>query len=184
MRDLPFVRRSLRLLERALAAAGAVLLAYHAAFDLAEVVTPSMAPAVLGDGPGNGNDWVLTERLSLGVTLPPRFGIVTSIDEQGVTVLKRVAAFAGERVAIDDGALLVDGALAANAPPVRYLRAGHLRPRAAAQDYAVGPEQVFLLGDNQRDSWDSRFLGGVRRDALRGRAVAIVWPPARWRWLW
>ena len=30
----------------------------------------------------------------------------------------------------------------------------------------------------------SRFTGGVPRERWIGRPVAVVWPPARWRWLW
>lgn len=77
------LRRALRLLERALAVVGAILLAYHAGFDVFQVISPSMAPAVRGDGYGNDNDWVLTERVSLGVATPRRFGIVTSSTRTG-----------------------------------------------------------------------------------------------------
>ena len=49
--------------------------------------------------------------------------------------------------------------------------------------FALGPDEFFLLGDNSADSLDGRDWGPVRRGELLGRPLAVVWPPARWRWL-
>ena len=44
----------------------------------------------------------------------------------------------------------------------------------------LGPDEVFLLGDNTLDSTDSRFFGPIRLSDLTGRPIAVVWPPAEW----
>lgn len=43
----------------------------------------------------------------------------------------------------------------------------------------LGPDEVFLLGDNSSSSRDSREWGPVPADDLVGRVRAIVWPWAR-----
>jgi len=182
-------RRLLRFVERGLAVAGALFLVWHAGFDAAEVVSGSMAPTLQGDGAGNAkNDWIIYETVSTRLDAPARHALVVVRSEDGVMIVKRVSGLEGERLQIVDGQLQVDGAVPAGAPDVRYLRAGNLRPSpedpAAGRGYLVPEEAVFLLGDDSKDSWDSRYFGGVPLKRLQGRALAVVWPPARWRWLW
>lgn len=181
------LRRALRLLERSLAVSGALLLVFHAGFDLSEVVSSSMAPTLRGEPDRTDNDWVLTERLSPRLAPPPRFRMVVFRSSEGQTIVKRVVAYPGERLRVIDGALEVDGRVlgaAEGAPPVRYLRAGRLRPRPEGPSTHEVAGGLFVLGDYQADSWDSRFVGELPQDRVRGRVVAIVWPPSRWEWLW
>ncbi len=48
---------------------------------------------------------------------------------------------------------------------------------------ALGPDEIFMLGDNSAWSQDSRHYGPVHVSEVAGRPVAVVWPPARMRWL-
>lgn len=41
----------------------------------------------------------------------------------------------------------------------------------------LGPEEYFVLGDNSGNSEDSRFFGSISRQSIRGRPLAVVWPP-------
>ncbi|MEX2015968.1 MAG: signal peptidase I [Candidatus Hydrogenedentales bacterium] len=52
---------------------------------------------------------------------------------------------------------------------------------AQPQFMQIPPGHHYLLGDNSRDSVDSRAFGWVPREALHGRAFAIVLPPGRAR---
>ena len=45
-----------------------------------------------------------------------------------------------------------------------------MRPRL------VPPGQFFVLGDNTRNSWDSRYWGGAPVRNLLGRAMVVWWP--------
>ncbi|RMD80930.1 MAG: signal peptidase I [Lentisphaerae bacterium] len=48
-------------------------------------------------------------------------------------------------------------------------------------EFTLGPDQYFMLGDNSRNSADSRYWGPVPRKNIMGRALFIWWPFSR-RW--
>jgi signal peptidase I len=104
------------------------------------------------------------------------FGAPTSSDKD---FIKRVIGLPGDTVEIDDqGKVFVNGTA---------LREPYLSP--IRDDRAYGPTQVpagtlFVMGDNRTNSNDSRFgLGFIPLNKVVGRAVVIIWPPSRVRWL-
>ena len=42
-------------------------------------------------------------------------------------------------------------------------------------------QQYLMLGDNSRQSRDSRYFGPVATDSVKGVVGCIYWPPERWR---
>jgi len=93
----------------------------------------------------------------------------------GEILLKRVVAVGGDTVGLEDGVLVVDG---------RKVREPYADPDAIDSVYfgpvKVRPGAIFVMGDNRANSDDSRDFGAVPTDRIIGRAVARVWPPARW----
>ena len=94
----------------------------------------------------------------------------------GEILLKRVVAVGGDTVGLEDGVLVVNG---------RQVREPYADPKAIDSVYfgpvRVRPGTIFVMGDNRANSEDSRDFGAVRDvDRIIGRAVARVWPPARW----
>jgi len=85
-------------------------------------------------------------------------------------LVKRLVGLPGDEVAVVDGLLRVNG-IALGEP---YLSG----PVASDFGPVTVPEgTLFFLGDNRRNSSDSRgSLGFVERDRVIGRAVAVVWP--------
>lgn len=84
--------------------------------------------------------------------------------------IKRVIATPGQTVQVKGGALYVDGTLI-DEPFI-----------ADAPRYDYGPEvvpegQIFVLGDNRNNSYDSHSWGMLDRDEIIGRAEFRYWPP-------
>lgn len=86
-------------------------------------------------------------------------------------LVKRVVAVGGQRVAIEDGVLVVDAVPVAEpyADPDRIDGVFH-RPRL------VPPGHVFVLGDDRRESVDSRDFGPVPVSDVIGRVVWRLGP--------
>jgi signal peptidase I len=178
-------RRALRFAERSLAVSGLCFLVFHSGFALSEITSSSMAPTLSGTGGGPDNDWVLYETVSTRFNAPPRDKLIVFTSDDGVRIVKRVAGFPGEKLRIHDGRVEVDGLERTLGDDVRYVRAGLLRPREGAPAVCEVPDDaLFVLGDDSKNSWDSRFFGGLERNKWRGRVVGVVWPPSRWSWLW
>ncbi|MHC4135630.1 MAG: S26 family signal peptidase [Planctomycetota bacterium] len=49
--------------------------------------------------------------------------------------------------------------------------------------WTLGEDQYFVLGDNSTQSRDSRLFDPIEEGSLRGRVLAVAWPPSRVRWV-
>ena len=170
-------RRLPRLIEHGFALVGAALLLYFLAFDLSVMVSPSMSPTLQGHGAEDG-DWVLTEKLAYRVRRPRRWEVVTFLADRHEQRMKRVVGLPGETVGLAQGEVVISGAAVPrpdSLKPIKYYAYGQFA-RGRTADCGDG---YFVLGDDSKDSLDSRFEGPVDRDAIVGRAWLVVWPPKR-----
>lgn len=133
-----------------------------------------MSPTLQGNSPDDG-DRVLTEKVSYWFRRPRRWEVITFINDTGDKRMKRVAGLPGENVQmVKPGELLIDGRLV-DPPKVldhAYLRFGNLtdgKPVPCGDGY-------YVLGDDLKDSDDSRFNGPVPAHRIVGRSWLIVWP--------
>lgn len=126
---------------------------------------PSMQPNLYR------GDKMLTEKLSYFFH-PPRRGDVVVVDRPGdqKTLVKRVIAVAGELVEVRNGHAWVNGQLL-DEPWVERFGGPGYGPEVVPEDH------VFILGDNRAVSHDSRAIGPVPVDAVRGHVVLVYWPP-------
>lgn len=104
--------------------------------------------------------------------------IVESLGIRTATVpddfIKRVIATEGQAVAIADNQVVVDG-VALDEP---YLPAGV--DMADMEPITVGPDELWVMGDNRNHSSDSRVFGPIPADEVVGRAFVVMWPLDRW----
>ena len=174
----PWWRRAFRLVERTFAIVGLLCVIYLGCFNLSVISSGSMAPTLRGDSLYHG-DTVLTERVSFWFRNPHRWEVVLFHDEFGVQVMKRVVGLPGETVALKDvNTMLINGRpvpFPQSLQGQKYYSFGFLANGAAAGC----DDGYFVLGDDSRDSQDSRFTGPLKRDRIKGRAWLRVWPPSR-----
>ncbi len=110
--------------------------------------------------------------LTLDARAPERGDIVAFVRGEGddrKVFLKRVIGLPGERIAFNNGRVLINGVLLAE--PYRVLV-----DRATMQPVVVPSSSVFVLGDNRSESDDSRTFGSVSLSTLIGKARFIIWP--------
>lgn len=133
------------------------------------IVTGSMSPTLT---PG---EHVLSWKLRL-LAPPLERGDVVALDlGSGSPQLKRVVGLGGDRVALRDGHLVVNG---------RTVQESYADPSRIDSVYfgpvRVAKGHVFVLGDNRRNSRDSRAYGAVPVDAVSGRVGFVIWPFDSW----
>ncbi len=147
----------------------AVLIALLVNVFVAEAVAiedgPSMQPNLYR------GDQMLTEKISYHFH-PPRRGDVVVVDRPGnqKTLVKRVIAVAGETIEVRGGHAWVNGQ-PIDEPWVEQFGGPGYGPEVVPEDH------VFILGDNRAVSHDSRAIGPVPVDAVRGHVVLVYWPP-------
>ena len=174
-------RALLRWLEHFLATVGAVFLIYLFAFDLSVVSSGSMSPTLQGTSRGNG-DWILTEKVSFRFREPRRWEVATFRANDGLQVMKRVVGLPDETVALRDNRILINGDAVLRPTEVAsltYYAYGNLQGGKEAR-CGTG---YYVLGDDSRDSQDSRFDGPIDRRQIIGRAWLVVWPLSRIRFV-
>lgn len=101
----------------------------------------------------------------------------------GVRLIKRVVAVGGDRVALQDGHLSINGRPLAGpgAPDVEHFgdrRAWLNLDMGGGPDIdglVVPPGQVLVVGDHRGNSVDGRHFGLVPASTLYARAVGVVW---------
>ena len=148
------------------------------AFESTRIISGSMAPTL--QGTREAGDTVLVDLLSFGLREPKRGELVSFVDDDGVQMIKRVVGLPGEEVAIAKGRVLINReplTEPAAFAGIHYYNHGAFT--GPGRRFRVQPGHYFVLGDDSKDSYDSRYWGGLRRDRIQGRAVAIVWPPTR-----
>ncbi|WP_418959377.1 signal peptidase I [Streptomyces tritici] len=137
------------------------------------VPTDSMAPTV------EVGDRVLAQRIDGSQVKRGDVVVFREALWGDMPMIKRVVGVGGDKVAC----CAADGRLTVNGEPVDepYLRS---KDATEGQDFSVTvPEgKLFLLGDERRNSMDSRVhlqeagQGSVPRSAVTGRIDAIAWP--------
>jgi signal peptidase I len=95
-------------------------------------------------------------------------------------LIKRVIALAGETVSIKDCKVFIDGELLEESYLNDYdLAESELEDRCRVpvmDDLVVPKNQLFVMGDNRPQSFDSRMFGPIEQSLVVGRAFVIIWP--------
>ncbi len=104
-------------------------------------------------------------------------GIVTR--EERMRYVKRLIAVGGQTVQIRDGAISVDGKRLGTPEFARFYYASDPQYRFGVEPTLVPIGTYFVLGDNSRESYDSRYWGFVAEKDIIGVPYLRVWPLSR-----
>ena len=175
--------------------------------DWNDVPTGSMKPTILE------GDRILVNKAAYDLRVPftsvrlltwgaPERGEVIVLDSpaDGRRLVKRVVGLPGDRIALQNDRLFIDGEPVAYGPIDAELYGAldeehrlaaafgsemlgerehplQWTPTRRGRDFppfTVPEGHYFVMGDNRHDSFDSRNFGVVSRDEIFGRAVAVV----------
>ncbi|MCG9478817.1 MAG: signal peptidase I [Actinomycetia bacterium] len=135
------------------------------------VPTPSMEPTLLV------GDKVIVNKLAY------RFGEISRGDlvvfnssaEPEKELVKRAIGLPGEEVTLTN-----EGQIIINGQPIEETYLVHDNSGSYQnQTYKLGPDQYFVMGDNRKNSLDSRYFGPILNTDIFGELVIIYWPPSR-----
>ncbi|MEL1134066.1 signal peptidase I [Desulfitobacterium sp. THU1] len=133
----------------------------------------SMEPTLL-----NG-DRILVNRFAYQYGAPARGDIVVFAypKDTSRTFVKRVIAVEGESVELKGNQVYVNGALVQEP----YLKQGDYSP---FEPETIPAENIFVLGDNRRESGDSREWGVLPQSYIIGKAWLVYNPLQRLKFFW
>ncbi len=105
----------------------------------------------------------------------PRRGDIVLFVREGVPdyFVKRVIGLPGEHMIIGSGQVVIAGDFLDE----RYVERQMIRERPIEGTLSEGA--YFLMGDNRAHSEDSRDIGPVELDDIKGRVAAVISPPSR-----
>jgi signal peptidase I len=107
---------------------------------------------------------------------PPRRGDVIIFEyprDPSRDFIKRVIGLPGETVEVKTGRVYINGKLLAEPfgpNPGSY----------TAAPVKVGPDEVYVMGDNRNNSSDSHMWGPLPQKYIIGKAWISYWPPKYW----
>jgi signal peptidase I len=122
-------------------------------------------------------DLLIAEKVSMTLGDLKRGDIVAFHATEDKDYIKRIIGIAGDRIRINQGQLYVNG-ISLNEPYITKDNKNILPGTFLEEDKEVTvPENTyFMLGDNRKDSLDSRYIGFVNRNKIIGKAWYVLWP--------
>ncbi len=126
----------------------------------------------------HSNQFVLVDRVSYMVGQPQRGDIVVFHYPLNPAndYIKRVIGLPNQTVEIRDTHVYVDG-VELSEP---YTNEACTPGSCPNKTWQIGPDQIFVMGDNRNHSQDSRSFGPVDRKFIVGEALLRYWPPQDW----
>lgn len=122
-------------------------------------------------------DKVIVNKISYKFTGIKRGDIIVfhSPITEGKDLVKRAIAFEGETISLS-----TDGVIYINGKPIdKDYYTGKAPPKYTGQTFKIGKNEIFVMGDNRDDSYDSRYFGPIEKTAVFGKVLMIYWPPSR-----
>jgi signal peptidase I len=162
----------LDLLEIAIIGVTVFVLVYIFIGQLLEVTGNSMEPTL------HDQEQIIAEKISLKFKPLTRGEIVIfrHPENNERLLIKRVVGLPGERIKIENGFVYING---------EVLKEPYLKEQGVNEgnknliegvEYHITGNSYVLLGDNRRESSDSRSFGTIREELILGRSLMVYYP--------
>lgn len=183
VRGKPRLLRSFaRRLRDLLAIFGGAVIVYHFTFLVSRIVSSSMSPTLQGTHQSPG-DWVLSEKLSYRFRRPRRWELIQFYNDEGMLIVKRVVGLPGETISLQNGTAMINGVEVRPPTKLSFLYYYQFGPYAHSGKQTECGDGYFLLGDDSKDSQDSRFDGPLSPEKIVARPLLIASPRSRFGWV-
>jgi len=135
------------------------------------IPTASMEPAV------KSGERAIIDRKAYTTNAPSRGDVIVYLSPEGNKKLyiKRITGLPGEALEIKEGKVFINGSLTqipGLAKTVRYINQGAFAKPGQAVKIPAG--SFYVLGDNSKQSLDSRFHGYVKKENIQGKLVMVL----------
>lgn len=135
----------------------------------------SMEPTFLG------NEYLIVDQLSYHFDDPERGDVIILRypKDESIFFIKRVIGLPGETVEIVGKRVVIErgNGLPVFTLPEPYIAEDRLQDEFGI--YTLGEDEYFVMGDNRRESSDSRSWGVLKRDEVVGRAFLRLLPVSK-----
>jgi signal peptidase I len=159
------------------------------AFGLALLIRYLLFTPIVVDGESmmptlENGDRMIVNKIGYEIGEIERFDIVVFHADENKDYIKRVIGLPGDSIVYKNDQLLINGEVFAEPYLDKYkakITSGTLTENFTLEDYtqmAVIPEgYVFVMGDNRRNSSDSREFGLISISEIIGNTNVVFWPP-------
>ena len=134
-----------------------------------DVTGPSMEPSL------HNQERIMVDKVSYLFHAPARGDVIVFVAPPAPTddYVKRIVGIPGDVITVDGNTVTLDG-VTLNETYVDPVMQGNANPPILNK--VIPPDQYFVMGDDRRNSSDSRVWGFVPRGNIIGRAAIIYWP--------
>jgi signal peptidase I len=132
-------------------------------FEFVSISQSSMEPTLYS------HNYVFMERVTYWFQ-KPAYGdvVICAFPNSSATYVKRVIGVKGDTLEVKDGVLYING----EADKTYF--SGYIQ--GTLQETVVPDGCVYVMGDNRNVSVDSRSVGPLTLDMVKGKALFVLWP--------
>lgn len=127
------------------------------------------------------SQWLGGSDLGIQLGLNYQRGDVVVLHKPGFAkpFIKRIIAMPGDRIRLEEGSIYINDTLLREdyiPTEVRTISGTFLTD---GEEKTIPSEQYVVLGDNRKNSEDSRYIevGFIKREWLQGKVIFRYWPP-------